>query len=292
MYIVSMGGGLGNQMFEYAFYKHLKTLYPKIEIKVDKNYAFPLAHNGIEVFNIFGLDAPEASINEVKKLVKYFPIYFNNTLTNRIITKVLRKINKLPKTFVIQKDFTAFYDDFLKLSNSESKYFYGPFANYRYFEGIKDDIKRLYKFPDINDEKNKRYESQIRETNSVSIHIRRGDYIREGIQLVSDEFYIKAINYIKEKVKETKFFVFTDDKDYCKDLFNKDDFIIVEGNTGSNSYKDMQLMSLCKHNIIANSTFSFWGAFLNANPEKIVIAPNLVFTGCSCKFTCPEWLTF
>lgn len=292
MYIISMGGGLGNQMFEYAFYVHLKEKYPNIEIKLDTKYAFPISHNGIELFKIFNLTPHQAEWKEVKRLVRNYPIYNNNNLFNRNITRVLRKVNRLPKTFKIQKDFTAFYEDFLDLSETKSSYFYGAFANYKYFEDIKDNIRKIYKFPYITDTTNLAYKKKIEENYSVSIHIRRGDYIKEGIRLVPEDFYLRAIDYFCKKDDSVRFFVFTDDKEYCKKLFiDRLNFEIIEGNTGENSFRDMQLMSLCRHNIIANSTFSFWGAFLNSHPDKIVIAPNIPFTGCSCRFVCPDWIT-
>ena len=130
----------------------------------------------------------------------------------------------------------------------------------------------------------------IEESKSISIHVRRGDYVKAGIETTDLSFYQQAIDIIKSKVTNPKFFIFTDDIEFSKSLFKNAEFIYIEGNNGKDSYRDMQLMSLCKHNITANSSFSFWGAFLNKNLEKIVISPNLPFTGCECPFVCPDWI--
>ena len=95
------------------------------------------------------------------------------------------------------------------------------------------------------------------------------------------------------QIKNPKFFVFSNDHDFCRKLFDgRIKYEIVDGNIEKDSFRDMQLMSNCKHNIIANSTFSFWGAYLNKNPEKIVIAPNLGVgvTEHNVPFACPEWI--
>lgn len=291
MIIVSVGAGLGNQMYEYSFYKYLTKLFPDKEIKVDIKYAFPKAHNGIEVFDIFGLSAPIASFDEVKKLVGFYPLNGEGYKKNNIVLKIIKKLNLHPKTLLIQDDFTEYYESFFNLNPDKSYYLLGPFANHKYFIEIEDEIKHLFEFPKIMDNRNLIYANDIKEANSVSIHIRKGDYVNEGIELTSKEFYDQAIAIIKIKVNNPKFFIFTDDINYARELFpDKENFTVVEGNTGKNSFRDMQLMSICKHNITANSTFSFWGAFLNKNLKKIVIAPDLPFTGLRNTFTCDEWI--
>lgn len=295
MIIVSMGGGLGNQMFEYAFYLQLKTLYPNEEIKVDTRYVFPVSHNGIELFDIFGIIPVVATKEDVLSLTKGYKLYGEGFSSNTIIEKILRRIkNKFqsaPDSMRIQEDFTEFSKIFLSIDENQSVYFYGPFANYHYFSEIEEVIKETYLFPTINDKTNKKYKHEIEQCNSVSIHIRRGDYITEGVELAKPEFYKKALDIMEDKVDSAKYFVFTDDKEYARELFSDaEKFVIVEGNSGKDSFRDMQLMSLCKHNITANSSFSFWGAFLNRNKDKIVVSPNQAFTGCKYPFVCDDWI--
>ena len=291
MIIVSMGAGLGNQMFEYSFYTKLKKLYPDQEILVDAKYAFPPAHNGIEVFDIFGLSAEQAGIKEIRKLIWNYPIYGNIHAKNRLINFLTQCFHLFPESLKIQKDFNEYYESFFNLSDKKSYYFYGPFANYKYFDDIKDEIINMFTFPIIDDEDNLFYKRKIENCQSVSIHIRHGDYIKEGIEIVPEQFYRDAIRIIDSKIDNAVFFVFTDDIKYAEEFFaDREKFIVVKGNSGVNSYRDMQLLSLCKHNITANSTFSFWGAYLNQNKNRIVIAPNIPFSGTKNPFVCDEWI--
>ncbi len=124
---------------------------------------------------------------------------------------------------------------------------------------------------------------EISQTNSVSIHIRRGDYLLEN-GAIEMGYYSKAIRKLEqiEELSEDEFdfYVFSDDERFAKEIFGKiKNYHIIDGNTGNKSYRDMQLMSLWKHNIVANSTFSFWGAYLNKNSDKVVIAPSIPFGG-------------
>lgn len=290
MIVVSLGAGLGNQMFEFAFYEHLRRRFPKQSVKFDPNYAFPLAHNGIELFDIFGINADIATEDEVLKLTKGVGLRGCNS-SNSLIKRIRNKLRLYPDTMRFQKDFSEFYSDFFDIKDESNIYFYGPFANFKYFKEISDDIKKIFQFPCLKDERNIKYYDQIISNNSVSIHVRKGDYVLEGIQLTSLSFYNKAINYIESKIENPVFFVFSDDLEYAHELFGNDrKFVYVQGNKGKQSYIDMQLMSLCKHNITANSTFSFWGAFLNTNISKIVISPNLPFSGTKHPFVCDDWI--
>ena len=291
MLIVSMGAGLGNQMYEYAFYEYLKYRYPNQEIKVDSRYAFPIAHNGIEVFDIFSLKAPMATKEEVLSLARKYMLNGEGFEKKSIVDKVMRKLKLYPSTMFVQRDFTEYYKAIEELDDGRSYYLYGPFANYYYFKDIEDNIKELFSFPEITEQHNKRYEKAIVSSNSVSIHVRKGDYVKEKIQLTPIEFYKKAVEIILDKAGEAMFFIFTDDNKYARSLFpDEEHYIVVEGNRGKLSYRDMQLMSLCKHNITCNSTFSFWGAYLNNNNKKIVVAPNLPVTRCKNAFVCDDWV--
>ena len=121
--------------------------------------------------------------------------------------------------------------------------------------------------------------NEIENSNSISIHIRRGDYMSpENYNMygciATPTYYKKAIKVIEEKVENPTFFVFSNDMDWVKKNIQINSRVFyIDINSGNGSYKDMQLMSNCKHNIIANSSFSWWGAWLNENKNKIVIAP-------------------
>lgn len=292
MIIVSVGAGLGNQMFEYALYYKLKKKYPTQIIKLDTKYAFPKAHNGIEVEKIFNLQSEKADRNEVKKLIdkKLVGEYENIFIT--LVRGIRKKMGWFKKSYLAQRDFSEYYPEFLNLDVNQSYYLFGPFCNALYFSDMEWEIQQLFTFPPL-DEKNRKWVDVLKQNICVSVHIRRGDYLQLNMGELSSDYYIKAISYFKKKFEGQKivFLAFSDDIEYVKNNFSwEENLYIVEGNTGMNSYRDMQLMSLCNHNINANSTFSFWGAYLNRHPDKIIIAPAQPVKGCKCSFTCEGWI--
>lgn len=148
-----------------------------------------------------------------------------------------------------------------------------------YFKSVESEVKNSFQFPKL-DKENIKISKEIQDCNSVSIHIRRGDHLESNVDMTGeDNFFKRAIQYIKINTSKPIFYVFSDDIDWCKK--NQKDLGLTEGenvyfidwNTGNKSFRDMQLMSLCKHNIIPVSTFSWWASYLNTNPYKIVIAP-------------------
>jgi hypothetical protein len=198
----------------------------------------------------------------------------------------------LPWKHVTEKLFFRFNPELFKLHGSF--YLDGYWQNELYFKDIEKTIRSDFQFVRPIDERNKNIAELIKNSNSVSIHIRRGDYINNQLYsgICTEDYYQKAIRFINAKLKNKTFFVFSDDIQWCKSHFNSDNFHFVQGNEGTNSYKDMQLMSYCKHNIIANSSFSWWGAWLNNNLGKIVIAPERwLNVGYSTKDLIPEeWI--
>lgn len=292
MIIISVGAGLGNQMFEYALYYKMKKIYPNQTIKLDTHYAFPLAHNGIEVEEIFNLQSEKASRSEVKALIDRKLAGEHENILITVIRMARRKIGLGKKSFLAQRDFTEYYPEFFNLDRNQSYYLYGPFCNSLYFQDIGREIQQLFQFPPMNEE-NKKWVEIIRKNVCASIHIRRGDYVQLNIGLCTEEYYKSAVSYIRKRLKEEAlvFLAFTDDVDYVKNTFNwLENLYIVEGNGGADSYRDMQLMSMCDHNINANSTFSFWGAYLNQNPDKIVITPKEPISRCKFPFTSDGWI--
>ena len=133
-------------------------------------------------------------------------------------------------------------------------------------------------FPESSNPKNIEILKEIDNTQSVSLHIRRKDYLtvadgKRYMGICTDEYYQSAINYINEHVQNPVFYIFSDDVEFARENFKEKNMHIVDWNTGKDSLYDMQLMSRCKHNICANSTFSLWGARLNKNAGKLVIRP-------------------
>lgn len=154
----------------------------------------------------------------------------------------------------------------------------GYWQNEKYFKDSEAAIRRSFTFPCITCEANKVINERILESNSVGIHIRRGDYLlaqnAEIHGILNVEYYREAIDYMQKETKDPVFFIFSDDPEWVKGNIHINGTVYyVNGNQGREAYIDMQLMSYCRHNIIANSSFSWWAAWLNVNPNKIIVAP-------------------
>lgn len=155
-------------------------------------------------------------------------------------------------------------------------YLAGYWQSEKYFDEVKAEIREIYQFSDLFTEYQRSMLDKIRNTNAVSLHIRRGDYLQspEIYGTIDRKYYWDAMHYLEERIEKIQFFLFTDDIDWAKQNYKGKNITVIEdsGKLVTNNL-DMALMSACKHNIIANSSFSWWGAWLNRNPDKIVIAP-------------------
>ncbi|NQX52185.1 alpha-1,2-fucosyltransferase [Pedobacter panaciterrae] len=261
MKIIRFLGGLGNQMFQYTLYKSLESKFPNVKADLQGYNDYPL-HNGFELENIFGL-----KINKISSFTSN--LYFNK----KWIYKKLRRILGLKNTYTEEKNLFSF--DQSILNNPKTAYYWGYWQNFKYFEDIASEIKNDFQFTSSLSKENQQILDQVKLKNSVSIHIRRGDYLKDPLLggLCGPEYYKQAISYIQSNLTSPSFFIFSDDIYWCKENLNLDNCTFISWNKGMSSYIDMQLMSACKHNIIANSSFSWWAAWLNSNPDKIVIGP-------------------
>jgi len=274
MIIVRLTGGLGNQMFQYAFGKSLAEQL-KQQIKLDilgyKNdllRTYDLPH--------FSIKADIASKHELKWLRNEYK--FLDLLFWTLLKFGVRKIGR----FTIIKEIEPFVRQIDDLSNKENIYLIGDWQNENYFKKIKEIIIKDFSFKTEIKGQNLEIANQIAMTNSVSIHIRRGDYIlnKETNKIhgiCSVDYYMNAIEIIETKIKQPTFFIFSDDTAWVKENFKIKNAVYVTHNSGLSAPQDMRLMMLCHHNIIANSSFSWWAAWLNTNPNKIVIAPQKWF---------------
>jgi hypothetical protein len=264
MIIVELIGGLGNQMFQYAYYTQLKYLGYNVKSTVHRYDKYKL-HNGFELSNIFqNIDIEFATKEEDS-------IYYNK------FNKFLQKLKLGNK--IIHQDVFCFHEKYFKLPNN--CYIAGYWSSNKYFINVQNIIKNHFLFPEFNIIKNINLYQQIISSNSVSIHVRRGDYVGHKLyeNICTVKYYKMAIEYIKNKINNPLFFVFSNDIKWCKDNFNFIDAIFIDHNHKTNSYRDMQMISNCKHNILANSSFSWWGAFLNQNKNPIIITPKKFFNG-------------
>lgn len=183
---------------------------------------------------------------------------------------------------------TQFHFQPALLDAPDNSFVKGNFQSEKYFESIESVIRDEFKFTKQLDLENLKWKNEILNSNSVSIHIRRGDYISlkqnaNKFAQIPLSYYQNAITYISQNLPSSVFFVFSDDIKWVKENLISDAplHFIENNNTPQTSHFDMQLMSLCKHNIICNSTFSWWSAWLNNNPQKIVIAPQNWFADIS-----------
>jgi len=276
MDIILIFNGLGNQMSQYAFYLAKKQINPRV-----KCIYFPLKdddqHNGFELDNVFNI--------KISKNINYYTLYYLYKLylvkdQNNIKGRFIRKILNHFKVNVIYENLKTYEfnpDNLLK--GTGCSYYWGGWHCEKYFNDIRDKISNIFHFHiDENDSRTIELQKKMNTTTSVSIHVRRGDFISkrliESFGNVCDlEYYNKAIKYIRQKVENPYFFIFSDDEQWINENFKFPNSVIVDFNKGNDSWKDMYLMSQCKHNINANSTFSWWGAWLNKNPGKIVVVP-------------------
>lgn len=293
MMIVCLGGGLGNQMFQYAFYLALKEKYPYKELTMNIFDIFPEnPHNGFELERVFGIKPKPCES-------RYILLYSDHAPKDVKHYKLLNKLFMVKKLFFGSKDSrikqyipTSYIPGVFELDGTKSYLLEGNWINEKYFAHIKEQVQTAFTFKEALNQESLNYEEQIKNTNSISVHVRKGDYSNSFMDILSMDYYQSAISILKEKVKNPVFYIFSDDKEFIRqqfqDLENK---VIVTGNTGKDSFMDMYLMSQCKHNIVANSTFSFWGAYLNKNPEKIVIAPNKLWNSEEGEqgIYCDEW---
>ena len=178
----------------------------------------------------------------------------------------------------------------------EDAYLCGYWQSEKYFKDIREVILKEFTFPIQAVKSNVKLTDQMKLENSVSIHVRRSDYLTEQNlkvygNICTEKYYSNAINYIEGIIDNPHYYVFTDDLQWAKEYFKGDNYTIVSENRGKDSYIDMYLMSQCKHNIIANSSFSWWGAWLNQNPDKKVLAPKKWFHNHEKEeIVCEDWI--
>lgn len=292
MIIIQIMGGLGNQMSQYAFLQLMREKYKETEIKVDlRHYIMNSEHEGYILEESFPqISLNEASYWELFRILKQFPIpYFIKNSRNGVgkaFLSLLRRINFIFKKMVgasqnvLCQTIESGYEEekkFFQLDISKDWYLSGYWHSYDY-SSVMSILRYQFLQPSFINKKNFQCESMIHNKNSVSIHIRRGDYVNSMYDVVGINYYRSAIKIIENKVSNPHYFIFSDDVEYVEENFEfllKDSRTIVNWNKGEYSCYDIYLMSLCRHNIIANSTFSYWAALLNANPDKIVIRPSM-----------------
>lgn len=264
MRIVNFKSGLGNQIFYYLFCLYLQERHPQEKIYGFYNPQWLKKHSGLELDYAFDVEFPP------------------QTIWSKFVTNIVRAGNKWFKNLCVTD--RTFYENAI--------YYDGWWQNKRFFF---DNIKKIkFRERDVS-EKNKEILNQIFRTQSVAIHIRRGDYlepkhIKEYGGICTLDYYNNAIDIVSKLFDTPRYFVFSNDIEWVKENMEIPNPVYVNNNKGIDSYMDMYLMSKCKANIIANSSFSYWGAMLNVNSNVPVVYPKKWFNTHTPDIFPTDWI--
>ena len=264
-----MRGGLGNQMFQYATGLSLAKKNNS-ELLIDTSWFKNISPE--DTIRQYELDCFSFVQNTIDK--NDIKIASHTNIADLILKKIIKS-----RYFTEYVEGSARFDkNFYNLRGDV--YLVGYFQSEKYFIDIRSDLFKQFRFKNKPSSDNIKIIEEVKKTNSVSVHIRRGDYISNnnasgfhGFQGI--DYYRKAINIIESKINNPKYFVFSDDIGWCKNNLSLDKNVIFVSN--EEGHEDLRIMTYCKHNIIANSSFSWWGAWLGNNSDKVVIAPKAWF---------------
>ena len=279
MIIVKLIGGVGNQMFQYAFGLQVAAAYQE-EICFDTDFypkGKPLA--------LYMLSVPQYPVWTEVGIKKVERVYIR--LMEKIfhvLQKVIRILGRTDRTGNLLYgrfakhgmlfNFDPYYYE-IDCCEKKNKYIYGYFQGTQYFSGCEEQLKQVFRVSVPLGRQAQDISSQIEKTNAVALHIRLGDYTNAAntdLNVCSDVYYRNAIAYICEAVPDPVFFVFTNDTRTVAEKFTfPEKTVLVEG---TKDYEDFALMQKCKHFVASNSTFSWWASFLSEHPGKIVTVPD------------------
>lgn len=274
MIIVKLIGGLGNQMFQYAAGRCLAYKY-KTELKLDiRDFGnYTLRNYDLNNFDIIENFATSSDLSRI-----LFP---SDRLTAKVFKRVIWNLSHVqPIEYIKEKKF-SFQQNILNLP--DNVYLDGYWQNEKYFLDIEDIIRNEFCIVNPLTPTSQDIAEQIKNCESVSIHVRRGDYVSDPKTnsyhgTCGLEYYSKAIDIIHEKIDKPHFFIFSDDPEWaCCNVNPGEPTTYVRHNDCLHDYEDICLMSMCKHHVIANSSFSWWGAWLSSCKNKIVLAPKRWF---------------
>jgi hypothetical protein len=275
MIISHLLGGLGNQMFQYAAGRTLSSkLSEEFRLDISDFSSYGL-HQGYELNRIFGIKTPVVTKLELQKMLGW--------RSNQLAKKVLKRnlFTPLRGNRLVFEPHFHFWDGLTSVTSDA--YLYGYWQSEKYFQEAQKLIREDFAFQAPLDSRNQELQKKIDGSAAISLHIRRGDYIsstanQKVFHTLPAAYYRDAMKLLADKVTNPHFYIFSDDIERVKNQFSIDHPITyVDHNRGNDGYLDMRLMSYCQHHIIANSSFSWWGAWLNPSPEKIVIAPSKWF---------------
>lgn len=284
MKVAYLNGGLGNQVFQYIFTRFGERYCPGESWYLDDSFFFINdSHNGYELEKVFGIKANLLSNyfeqdvwNEIIRLRKEEQLSMPQVFLNMGLPVVLvaESENYSFGGAIVGTPANQFWPEILKLPY-ENVYYHGYWINKNWFSFYKDAMMEELQFPELKDEKNRKYAEQIQNSFSVGIHIRRGDFIKLGWELPLG-YYENACKNVVESNQEAHFFVVSDDILWCQENEKKLGFNLakettyISGNMNGKDYIDMQLLSMCRGMIMSNSSFCYLAALLDQNLEFVV----------------------
>lgn len=284
-------GGLGNQMFQYAAGRALSIKFDASHLLDVGDFAGYRLHQGFELARVFTCPVTLAEPEDVRAVLGWQSSRLARRILARPELRYFRKHN-----FIVEPHFHYWPDiNDVQLPH----YLTGYWQSEHYFIDVAQIIRADFTFRQPLSGRNLELAKEIETVNAVSLHVRRGDYVSDPKTMAtngicSPSYFEAAICHISAYVDAPHFYVFSDDMEWVRANLNIDEYpcCYVDHNSGMDSYNDMRLMSLCRHHIIANSSFSWWGAWLNPRDDKIVIAPQRWFAnGTNTKDLLPlDWV--
>ena len=276
MIVTHLLGGLGNQLFQYAAGRRLAQVRGaelKLDVTgLDNPDSRTVRHYELAPFNVMQSFPTEGDITKLTRP--------NSRLLPRLFHRITRKGERLPMSYIKEPHY---YFDPRILDLPDGVYLDGYWQSERYFADTTELIRKEVTFRESPSGRNAELAREIAECQAVSLHVRRGDYVTNQVTnqvhgICDLDYYARAVAHIADKVNRPVFFLFSDDPAWVRENIRLDHPArIVDHNDPEHGYEDMRLMSLCRHHIIANSSFSWWGAWLNPLPDKIVVAPERWF---------------
>lgn len=285
MEIIYVFNGLGNQMSQYALYLHKKTRGQHVKCVFKDT-----AHNGIELGRLFGIYTPHSNLDKLYDCLYYL---FAMTKRNLLLLLTRRFIRLFHINVEIERGNYSFNPDILEEKKGLCIY-NGGWHHYQYFSGIETVIRETYQFPAILDEKNLSILEAARQHCHIAVHIRGGDYFNAGTyekigSICTEQYYHNCFQRTEADIDAPVYYVFTNDREWAEYLLRGRFYIIIDWNNGLDSWKDMVLMSSFHRLIIANSTFSWWAAWLGKC--EMVLCPEVFVKGDpQSDIYLPEWV--
>ncbi|HLO79809.1 MAG TPA: alpha-1,2-fucosyltransferase [Chitinophagaceae bacterium] len=275
MFIVKIHYGLGNQLFQYAFARSL-SLKRGIPFSMDlhfyRQHKQNPDHPRVYQLNKFHIQENVISDEQVDQ-------WLNPSTLDRGVIKLENLVRPYYKRRIVYERELVYDANMWEVE--DDAYLAGYWQDLRYFQECEADIRNDFTFRDEPDQLNQSWLNRIKAVNSVGIHVRRGDYLTdkftlEQVGMADMTYYKNAVQFVEQNITEPHYFVFTDDPDWVRKKFDIGvKYELIAHNNQENAYQDLRLLSACNHQVISNSSFGWWGAWLNSNTDKIVVAPRV-----------------